>query len=131
MKNLIKKCAEELYRKLENELITESIISIKNQNGNSNDSPRACKAGSSIYILCDKNNEILYVGETGKSIKTRCFGDGNGAHCKKMNWFNNVSNVKHFTKNNEDELSEKERKLIEQAFSIYLKPRYYLGKNKS
>jgi hypothetical protein len=67
---------------------------------------------------------VLYVGETGKSVKTRCSGDGSGSHNKKP-WFNEVNYIKHFTKDNEIELPVNERKLLEQAFSIYLSPRYY------
>jgi len=124
MHELLIGLSSEIYDLIKDELITESIFDIKDINGNNSNAPRACKKGSSVYILYSNNNSVLYVGETGVSIKSRCFGDGSGAHCKK-DWFNDVDSVSHYTKDNESEFNEKERKFIEQALSITLEPTYY------
>lgn len=118
------KHASEIYDLIKDNLLHESITEIKTTHGRRKDAPRACKSGSSIYILYSSNNEVLYVGETGKSIKSRCFGDGSGCHSKKA-WFSLVSYVMHYTVNSCETFGKKERKLIEQAVSIALQPAYY------
>lgn len=124
MRQLISDNARRIFLKIESQLVRECVSEIKTTNGNLADAPRACKKGSSIYILYSGENIVLYVGETGESIKTRCFGDGSGAH-KHKDWFNRVLYVKHYTKDSEEDLNEKERKFIEQAFSVHLDPIHY------
>ena len=116
--------ASEIYNLIKDNLLKEDISEIKTTHGRKQTAPRACKSGASIYTLYSRNNEVLYVGETGKSIKTRCFGDGSGSHSKKE-WFHLVSYVLHYTENSSETFGEKERKLIEQAVSITLKPVHY------
>lgn len=124
MKEIISAFATDIYKKLEPKMYEEPIKKALEINGNNKEAPRACKSSSSVYVLYSASGEVLYVGETGKSVKTRCSGDGSGSYDKK-HWFSEVHYIKHFTKDSENELPEKERKLLEQAFSIYLSPRYY------
>lgn len=124
MRDRLKKHSQEIYEVLEPRMIVEDIAKIKSTNGRSLDAPRACKAGSSVYILLSKTNDILYVGETGTSIKSRCFGDGSGSHFHKP-WFCDVVKVKHFTASGIVEFSVMERKISEQALSIHLSPAHY------
>lgn len=124
MKNKIVEFIKKTFEHCEPQMYEENIVKIQNTNGNNKNSPRACKSGSSVYVLYSEEHDVLYVGETGVSVKSRCFGDGDGAHDKKS-WFSEVSYVKHFTEACESNLSKQERKLLEQAFSIYLSPKYY------
>ena len=116
--------SKEIYEQLELDMIEEDISIIQSTSGNTLTAPRACKSGSSVYILLSTSGDVLYVGETGVSVKSRCFGDGSGAHSKKP-WFSEVARVKHFTKDSDADFSVKERKLAEQALSIHLSPKYY------
>ncbi len=124
MKKMIKDFSQNIYRTISNDLILEDISKIKVTNGNKKDAPRACKKGSSVYILYNFKNEVIYIGETGESIKSRCYGDGSGAHCHKK-WFENVKKVRHYTKDSDKEFTEKERKVTEQALSVHLSPKIY------
>ena len=124
MRDKFKKLSQEIYEILEPQMIVEDIAKIKSTNGNISDAPRACKARSSVYIHLSHTDDILYVGETGKSINSRCFGDGNCAHCRKS-WFIDVAKVKHFTASGVAEFSEMERKMSEQALSIHMSPAHY------
>lgn len=76
--------------------------------------------GSFIYCLYNENDELLYVGETGVSIKSRLTGDGSGAHNRKE-WYSQISYVK-YIKN--DKLSGYGRKMIENALCIEHSPKY-------
>lgn len=124
MRNKFKNYSQEIYDLLEPRMVEEDISRIKNIGGHSAGAPRACMSGSSVYILLSQSDEVLYVGETGKSIKSRCFGDGSGSHCKKP-WFAEVVKVRHYTADGEAELSKMERKLSEHALSIHLSPAHY------
>ena len=97
------------------------IDTILNSDGRKPNSPEACKKGSFVYLFFDKDDQLLYVGETGTSVKSRVNGDGSGSHFIK-DWFHEVSTVKYYCTSNDD---EKERKLVEQALSISLHPKYY------
>ena len=125
MRDKIRAISQEVYELIEPYMIEEDITQILDSHGKSTNSPRACKAGSSVYLLLSESNEVLYVGESGVSIKSRCFGDGSGAHYQKT-WFQEVAKVRHFTKDSEAEFSKQERKLAEQALSIVLCPKYYI-----
>lgn len=87
------------------------ITDIKQTHGKRNDAPPWCKRGSFIYYLYDELGNIIYIGETGVSVKSRLFGDGSGAHSNK-DWFGEVKTVKYY-KN--DEMNNDRRKLIERA----------------
>lgn len=118
-------CAKQLTEFVWDKLKTAQQNTIVNCNGRKKDSHEACKRGSFVYLLFDKNDELLYVGETGTSIKSRLIGDGSGSHRKKP-WFDDVEIVKYYCVPADCENSnEMQRKLIEQALSICLKPKYY------
>jgi hypothetical protein len=78
--------------------------------------------GSFVYIAYENDN-VLYVGETSKSIYRRFIGDGSGAHNKK-DWYNRMTHVC-YVDATEQVLPEKHRKLLEQAISIKLNPEFY------
>jgi len=121
MKNILENFASKLYKEMEIDFKTVNINNVKNSDGRKNDALEVCKRGSFVYLLYDSNNKLLYVGETGISIKSRCFSDGSGAH-KNKPWFNDVSYIKYYRKNNSD-FSSFERKAIENALCILLKPK--------
>lgn len=127
MNKKIQEFSANLFKHYEKDLMHNTIDEI-NIDGRNKDAPEACKGNSAIYILYTKDNEILYVGESGESVKTRCTGDGSGSH-KNKDWWKDVTYVKYLI-NKENRFTEKERKFIEQAFSIHLSPKYY-GRNKS
>lgn len=109
--NLTNQFVNKIDELIKNELKTEKSSLIKKSHGNMVGSPECCKENSYIYFLYNDNKEIIYIGETGKSIKRRLFTDGSGAHCNK-NWFINVKVVKYY-KNSE--MKSNARKIIERA----------------
>jgi len=127
MNKEIQEFSTNLFNYYEKYLMHNTINQIS-INGKNKDAPEACKGNSVIYILYSKDNEILYVGESKISVKTRCTGDGSGSH-KNKGWWEDVTYVKYLI-NKEKPFTEKERKFIEQAFSIHLSPKYY-GRNQS
>ena len=50
--------------------------------------------GSYVYAAYDSKGVLLYVGETGKSIKRRFRDDGSGAH-KHKSWYTAMKTVKY------------------------------------
>jgi len=93
-----------------------------NADGRKSNSHEGAKKGSFIYFLLDNNKEILYIGETGDSLKDRLKGHGNGAHDKKS-WFNQVKYIKYF-KVNESEMDWKFRLVIESILVMKFQPKY-------
>ncbi len=88
----------------------------------------ACTSGSFIYVAY-KDKHVLYVGETSKSVKRatckrRFITDGSGSHKQKATWYDQMTSVKYIKKTDED-LPTKERKLLEQAFSLHFNPEFY------
>jgi deoxyhypusine synthase len=79
--------------------------------------------GSVLYIAYENENP-LYVGETGKSIKKRFISNKSGSHkVKNATWYVRMTNVK-FTKIiSSDSIAY--RKLLEQALSIAVNPEFY------
>ena len=79
--------------------------------------------GSMLYIAYENENP-LYVGETGESIKRRFISDGSGSHkVKNAIWYGRMTHVE-FTKIfPEDNVAY--RKLLEQALSVAVKPEFY------
>ena len=52
--------------------------------------------GSYVYAAYDADHCLLYVGQTGESIKTRFRGDGSGAHKNKNScWYKDVKYVEY------------------------------------
>ncbi|WP_445669314.1 GIY-YIG nuclease family protein [Paenibacillus sp. FSL R7-0204] len=84
------------------------------------------KKGSFIYLLYDVNDNLLYVGETGTHLKNRLYRDGSGSHyITNRTMYDETKYVEYIRTEKEDALTPMERKMIEQALSIYLKPKYY------
>lgn len=112
------------------ELITrslkeESLEKILSTDRRKRDTIECCKNGSVIYFLYNKNNEIIYIGESKNTIKNRLYTDGSGSHCKKE-WFKEVKYLKYY-KNNDINDSDI-RKLIERALIKKFNPKYNDGK---
>ena len=99
-----------------------NITVIKNTNGNKKTTPTYCQSGSFIYYIYDKFNNIIYIGETGTSIKNRLFNHGSGAHKSKY-WFKHASYIRYFKDNN---MTVDERKLIERALILKYRQIYKL-----
>lgn len=98
------------------------VDAIKNSDGRDTGSLECCKSGSFIYYLYNKNNEIIYIGETGKSVKSRLFCDGSGSHCNKR-WFSEVEYVKYYKDEN---MKYDYRKMIERTLILYYRDKYKL-----
>ncbi len=76
-----------------------------------------------LYIAyCD--DDVLYVGETSKSIKRRFISDGSGSHREACSWYSRMTHVRYVTFA-ESELPVMFRKLLEQALSIHYGPTSY------
>lgn len=97
---------------------------IKETHGRKKNAPLCCKNGTFIYYLYDKLGNIIYIGETDASVKSRLFGDGSGSHKHKV-WFNQVHSVKYY----EDyRMDCNRRKSIERALIQKHNPKYNDGK---
>jgi len=118
--NLTNQFANKVDELIKSELKAESLSLIKKSHGNMMGSPECCKENSYIYFLYNDNKGIIYIGETGKSIKRRLFTDGSGAHCNK-DWFVNVKKIEYY-KNNE--MKSNTRKIIERALIKKYNPKY-------
>ncbi len=90
--------------------------------------PEFVNLGSFVYVAYE-NNHVLYVGETGKSIKRRFITDASGSHkAKNTDWYGRMTRVE-YIKLPFEELPTKHRKLLEQAVSIKLIPEFYKYKD--
>ncbi|MGE4403533.1 MAG: GIY-YIG nuclease family protein [Desulfobulbus sp.] len=123
LKSKLQIIAEDLVKFIWPFLKKVDIQTVEKSDGRSKDSHETCKNGSFIYLLYDINDNLLYVGETGKSIKTRLTGDGSGSHYKK-DWYKDVAYIKYYGGNSAD-LSDKERKIIEESISLVKRPKHY------
>lgn len=101
---------------------------IEKADGRKDRSNPICKTASCLYLACS-DGQILYVGETSKSIKRRFISDGSGSHKKTCSttWYSEMTYVQFITFD-EQALPTPHRKLMEQALSIYHKPKYYEGR---
>jgi hypothetical protein len=107
--------------------IEVSKSDIENADGRKNKFNEISQNASVIYIAYEEKN-VLYVGESSKSIKRRFISDGSGSHKKKNNyWYKKMTHVK-FLNYEECNLPEMYRKLLEQLFSVYFKPKNYSKK---
>ena len=70
--------------------------------------------GSCLYAAYGSNGQLLYVGETGKSLKRRFTADGSGSH-KNKDWYENMETVKYKKLCPRD---KKYRKLLEKALIL-------------
>jgi len=117
---LTDKFANDVSTSIETMLIEEKLDVIKTSNGRKRNSPDCCRKSSSIYFLYDDKDEIIYIGETGTSVKHRLYTDGSGSHCRK-NWFTKVNKLKYYKNSRMDVNS---RKTIERALIQKYKPKY-------
>ena len=77
----------------------------------------AVRKGSHVYVAHDAES-VLYVGETGKSVRTRFMGDGKGAH-RRADWYCRMTHVRFWKTPLE---SDHIRKLMEAALIFVLRP---------
>ncbi|MGY0372307.1 GIY-YIG nuclease family protein [Clostridium sp. JNZ J1-5] len=126
LNNLVNMFTNDIAELVTDSLKDERIETILNTDGRLKGASECCKKGSFIYFLYDKNNEIIYIGESGQTIKNRLYTDGSGSHCNKE-WFNEVKSLKYY-KNNEMDFNS--RKLIERALIKKYNPKYNDGKLK-
>lgn len=97
---------------------------IENADGRRDGSNPICKKGSCLYVAYS-GDQVLYVGETSKSIKRRFISDGSGSHKEACaGWYEMMSHVQ-FLAYDEQELPTMYRKFFEQALSIHHTPQYY------
>ena len=83
---------------------------IEEADGRRNRGNPISKEGSYVYAACDGEGELLYIGETGESIKARFKSHGSGAHNKK-GWYIDIEKVRYM----ELPYGEDYRKLLERA----------------
>lgn len=124
MKKQIDVLIVELIQSLEDKFAQVTKDEIENSDGRKNRDNPICKTASCLYIAYS-GDQVLYVGETSKSIKRRFISDGSGSHkvaC--TGWYATMSHVRFFACD-EQELPTAHRKLAEQALSIHFKPKYY------
>lgn len=105
---------------IKNFLKEESLDIIKSSNGKNKKSPECCKKGSFVYFLYDSKDKIIYIGESGKSVKRRLYLDGSGAHCTK-GWFKDVVKIKYYMNIQMDVYT---RKVLERALISEHKPKH-------
>ena len=80
--------------------------------------------GSCLYAAYDSNGELLYVGETGESLKDRFINHGSGAH-KNKDWYENMAEVKYKKLCPIDEKNDvRYRKLLERALILARAPKH-------
>ncbi|WP_462180201.1 hypothetical protein [Pseudoalteromonas gelatinilytica] len=80
------------------------------------------KTGSYLYIVFE-NKTPLYVGETSESLKRRFISDTDGSHKKRNSiWYQRMTHVCFL---NLTEGDSAYRKLLEQALSIAIEPKFY------
>lgn len=97
---------------------------IEQADGRTDKSNTISQQGSIVYIAYNNEN-VLYVGESSKSIKRRFISDGGGSHKEKnSNWYEDMTHVR-FLKYDEINLPEMYRKLLEQLLSVKFKPVNY------
>lgn len=111
MNNFINYISEYIGNNLSDKV---NINVIEQTDGRIKPAPEYCQSGSFIYYIYDKFNNIIYIGETGTSIKNRLFNHGLGAH-KSKDWFKYASYIRYFKDNN---MTFDERKLIERVLIL-------------
>lgn len=126
MKTELYELSENIYNKIKPDLKRANRDAIINSNGTLKTGHEGAKKGSFVYLLYSDNDELLYVGETGTTIKKRLKSDGSGAHLKTNPlMFAATKYILYYKSKGDTALSPMERKMIEQALTIFLRPKYY------
>lgn len=99
-----------------------TVKEIEKSDGRFLNAPRACKQGFFIYLLFNRNDEVLYIGQTRQSIKHRTHTDGNGSHKNCNNWWGEVEYVKYYVSNELEDI--KERNKLKKELIKILNPKY-------
>jgi hypothetical protein len=118
--DIIDEFVESISNTMKSQPIEEDLDNVRYSDGRKSGAPECCKRGSYIYFLYDSSGEIIYIGETGKSVKNRLYSDGSGAHCNKE-WFNKVVKLKYY---NNAKMDYNTRKLLERALISKYNPKY-------
>jgi len=86
--------------------------------------------GSCLYAAYGSNGQLLYVGETGESLKDRFINHGSGSHKEKHGyWYKNMATVKYkklrpSDGKYDDKYDERYRKLLERALILAGAPKH-------
>lgn len=123
LKANLRENAEKLIELIWGSLKQADIETVEKSDGRTKEGHEACKNGSFLYLLYTADDILLYVGETGESIKTRLTGDGSGSHNNKE-WYREVAYIKYYRASNND-FSAPERKILEESFSLVKEPLHY------
>ena len=122
--NLITDFVQKVVAEFATDWVSITKQELETSDGRAKDANPACTAGSFVYVAYE-NDRVLYVGETSKSVKRRFIVDGSGSHKEKNSaWYQRMTSIR-FIKKTPSELPDRERKLLEQAFSIHLNPEFY------
>lgn len=122
-KQNIENSINDLLHNVKNSWCTATKKEIEDADGRKEPNNLISKKGS-VFYLAYENENILYVGESSVSVKSRFISDGGGSHKKCAKWYSRMTHVK-FVHSTNEELPDKHRKLIEQALSIKFSPEYY------
>ncbi len=122
--DLISNFVQTIVAKFDQDWVSITMEQLESADGRAINANPACTFGSFIYVAYE-NEQALYVGETSKSVKRRFIVDGSGSHKQKNpHWYERITKI-NFIKMKHDELPDKERKLLEQVFSIHFNPEFY------
>ena len=92
---------------------------IEKADGRTNPDNPVSKKGSYVYAAYDGEGELLYIGETGESIKRRFKSDGTSAHDKK-DWYSDMEEIRYLNL----PCDKNHRKLLERALILAGNPIY-------
>lgn len=121
MKNAIDKVSLKLARLLEDEWMEAIKHDIETADRRKDRTNPICRKASCVYVAYSQD-EVLYVGETSKSVKRWFVSDGDGSHKKATPWYAEMTHVRHIIF---DDLPDMHRKLLEQAMSNHFNPKFY------
>jgi predicted GIY-YIG superfamily endonuclease len=123
VKETVDKTICALAQSLDDKWMEATKEAIESADGRKDRNNPICQMASCVYIAYS-DDEVLYVGETSKSIKRRFNSDGSGSHREACSWYLRMSHVRYVTFE-ESELPVMHRKLLEQVLAIHHKPTFY------
>jgi predicted GIY-YIG superfamily endonuclease len=123
MKGLVDKTIDALAHLLESKWLEARKDEIESADGRKDRGNPICRTSSCLYVAYSSNN-VLYVGETSKSIKRRFNSDGSGSHKQACSWYSKMTHVRYVVFDDRD-LPVQYRKFLEQALSIHFNPEFY------